>query len=453
MPLRNSDQRRRRTLTVSRMESTGMAPTLSQRELAKFRAANRPASGYGARVNGSLDGRWFDLVPVRNRVLYSVCSASLLLAVGLMLLHYLALTRPFFIQNPTFARIFRADQLGSFPHAATLMSWVMIGGTSLLVYKLRRYRVDDYHGRYRLWKTMTAGSMLIAIGTTTNLSQWLGETIDLLVGRRIGLRGNDWIDLLVAVGGGVMLMRLLADVWPKRRVIGWLALAFVGFAFGQAARWNVVSVQSPLRYTLAASSHLLGVSLLWTALITYLSGLYCDVCELEPSLPLRERFANWRAGLRVDDDEEQAPVETRLSYWQQFKQSREKRREEKANEREAKKREREEAKAAKEEAKRVAADEKAKAASEKKAAAEEKKREAAETRKRAKEEKLAAAKAKKEAAAESRNAAAELPTAPAESSPPQSESHSGDDDVDWNSMSKAERRRMRKQMKRQGRAA
>ena len=85
-------------------------------------------------------------------------------------------------------------------------------GIALLIYQLRRYRNNDFRGQYRLWRLVIIVTLLASVNTLVSLLEWGGAILDAGFGKRVALAGSDWIRLIVTFGGGVLTLRMIAEL-------------------------------------------------------------------------------------------------------------------------------------------------------------------------------------------------------------------------------------------------
>src|SRR5690606_3952739 len=130
----------------------------------------------------------------------AILGAAALLALA----HWLAVTWPPLAHREPLARplrLARPDSFGAWLRSALL---VLAALTSLLVYQLRRYRNDDYRGSYRIWPPVIILIAISSVDGIVGLIPWLGEWIDLLLGKRVAMAGSDWIRIVLTVGGAAL---------------------------------------------------------------------------------------------------------------------------------------------------------------------------------------------------------------------------------------------------------
>jgi hypothetical protein len=174
-----------------------------------------------------------DLIPIRYRVLVAWYAAGAVIIGLLECLH----SRLDWLAEQVAPAVPHALDLadrGSFA-AWVSSAWLSITAlTSILVFSLRRHRVDDYRGRYRIWIWAALAWMALAVNQT---AQWddLMRAVVLHAGSRIGL-DRAWL-------------------WP---------VLCGGVAVACAARLTVEMHRSAL-----------SLALLWTGGLAWLAAIVC----------------------------------------------------------------------------------------------------------------------------------------------------------------------------------
>lgn len=316
----DTGSRRRRVLVYQNCREDESVSTESRRNVERLRQARRPTTIYGANVNRRLRGRWFSLVPVKRRAMTAVSTVILGVAALLCLAHWAAVAWQPLAYRAELARPFRLDRpdsLGTWVRAAFLAA---ASGTSLLVYQLRRYRNDDFRGSYRIWPPVIVLIAILSVDSICSIVPWCGELIDLVLGRRVALAGSDWVRIGLTVGGAALSLRLLTEVRHSKLAMAMMAAAIFFFAIPMASRWGVVSVDTPGRWLVITSSPLLAAATLWVACGAYLRKLFREVRKLDEddsvSLRVRQwqeqwkvRYAALRAGKRKEALADEAQAE------------------------------------------------------------------------------------------------------------------------------------------------
>ena len=87
---------------------------------------------------------------------------------------------------------------------------------AVVVYTVRRHRMDDYHGRYRIWLWAAMCWFLLATDLSASLHEGFRDLMILLTGARLMGDGSIWW----VIGYGLLLgsigSRLLIDMWTCR---------------------------------------------------------------------------------------------------------------------------------------------------------------------------------------------------------------------------------------------
>lgn len=285
---RDVDGRRRRVLYSAHQAEQGLAASHHNSE--RLREARRPAAAYGARVERRLQGRWFSLVPIRRRTMILIAGLITALTFSLCGAHYASVAWPSLSYQPEIARPLRLDRPDSFGRWFVGALLFASAATSLLIYQLRRYRLDDYHGRYRLWRLVLLIFLLASVNAVVGLIDWGGALLDAGFGKRVALSGSDWIRLVLSFAGAVFGIRLAAEVRRSRLALIAMLGAFGLLAIPEAANWNVLKVESLGSWVLVTSAPLMACTALLIALVGYLRLLYREVLQIEEPDSVREAF-------------------------------------------------------------------------------------------------------------------------------------------------------------------
>lgn len=172
---------------------------------ARSAAGDVAASGqfretYTSQARRDEQPRLTDLIPTRYRVVAAWYAAGIAVIGLLECLH----SRLDWLAEQVAPAVPRHSTWPSGSFAAWFSSaWLSITALiSVLLFSLRRHRVDDYRGRYRIWIWAALAWMALAVNQT---AQWddLLRTLVLHAGARIGLN-QDW--LWPALCGGMAVV-------------------------------------------------------------------------------------------------------------------------------------------------------------------------------------------------------------------------------------------------------
>ncbi|MGB7329186.1 MAG: hypothetical protein WBD31_30170, partial [Rubripirellula sp.] len=307
---RRTNDRRRRVLYSTHLSDQTASTAASRREFERLREARRPTAAYGARVQRRLRGRWFSLVPVKRRsytILASVVSAVTLL---LCLAHYASNAWPALVYHPEIARPLRLDIPGSFGRWFMVAMLSASAGIALMTYQLRRYRLDDYLGRYRLWRMVLIVLAVASVNSLVGLIDWTGALLDVTFGKRVALTGGDWLRVVVGLGGAVLCLRMIAEMYRSRAALASMLVTCAALMIGQAAQWNVMEDDTLGPWVLVTSMPLVASTSIFVAMTGYLRMLYREVREIEDSMSLRERLDRMRLKIFTNSDADESEPES-----------------------------------------------------------------------------------------------------------------------------------------------
>lgn len=287
------DERRRLVIYSQRLHA-GTVPSAPRGPSGHGAAGRRGGhQAYGSRVHRRLRARWYGVVPVKRRTMFAFALVAGLLVSVLAVAHWAALWWEPLATRPHMARPLRLDRPDSFGAWLATGMLVLTAGLSLLVYQLRRYRSDDYHGHYRIWRIAILVCLLASLDGVVDLVAWLGAGLDVLLAEREILAGADWIRLLLCVGGVVLGIRMTAEVARDRLAMNGMLVAVALLAVPQAARWNFLEMETPAQATWLPIFAVAARAALLVAVMSYLRMLYREVRRLEPAPPFRDWIRGW----------------------------------------------------------------------------------------------------------------------------------------------------------------
>ena len=307
---RRTTDRRRRILYSSQTADTSKPTAASRRAKEKLREARQPTKVYGARVHRRLRARWFSLVPVKRRTMLIFSSIIAACALLLTYAHFAAVTWPSLVYRPEISRPLRLDHPDSFGRWFISSVLVASAGASLLIYQLRRHRNDDYRGHYRLWRLVIFVLLLASVNSLVMVVDWGGSVLDAAFGKRVAFSGYDWLRIVLGVGGVVLALRLVAEVRRSRWALTAILIACGFLALPEATKWKLFAVEDMNRWALVTSAPLLGYTSLFLAFTGYLRLLYREVRGITDEETIRQKLksktANWFTRSAEQSEEEPA---------------------------------------------------------------------------------------------------------------------------------------------------
>lgn len=287
---RRTDERRRRVMMSTGTTATAAPTASSRKRIEELREARRPSMAYGSRVRRCLRGRWFSLVPVSRAAYVKTLAVLAMLALVLILLHDASVRYASIAEQSTWVEVLRINRYGSLGRYVIGLLYLATAGSAWLVYQLRRYRNDDFSGNYQLWQWIVCTTLVASFASTVPLVEMSGVAIEWTLGKRVALSGEDWIELFLMVGGAILALRIVAEMWRYRvaaslMLVGWLAMAIP-----IASEWNLLAVEDLNRWTIVTSAPLIAAILWFASTVGYLRCLFREVRGIEPAAGYVQRL-------------------------------------------------------------------------------------------------------------------------------------------------------------------
>lgn len=248
--------------------------------------------------------RLTDLVPRRLAVFFCLLLVGLAVIAGLEGLYF---WMPRIAASATDGRVaaFDLDGEGSLAVWFSSMTLALAGLTAILVYTIRRFRTDDYPGRYRVWLWAAACWFVLSIDETSSLHEGFKEMMTLVTGTRVLGDGSIWWVTVYFFLLGAVGTRLLVDM---RECL--LSSA----AFVATALCYVVAVVAQLQWILpemGARGVMVeeGAEMVGNLMLLLAMGLHARHVILDAEGLLPERRERRRVGWDEEYEEEEAEEE------------------------------------------------------------------------------------------------------------------------------------------------
>ncbi len=295
-----SQQRRRRLWSDD--TSASADPTVRTGTTTGKRSTG-PTETYTSQARRDEQPRLTDLIPTRYRTLCLIYLAGLLLLTGLEALYYHIDALAVHVVREALG-VFDLASRGSFAawYSSLLLSVTAI--TAALIYTLRRHRIDDYRGRYRIWIWGTLGYLALAVNQTAHLDDLLREVVEQSAAR-VGM-AQPWI--WPAVCGAmwfVCVARFSFEMrWSRGALLfGWLGA--IAWLFSSTGVKFLDLTDPALLVMVAVGLKLLGQLTILAAHVSYARYVLLDAHGLLPargktdaSQPRRRR----KRGETAEDD-------------------------------------------------------------------------------------------------------------------------------------------------------
>jgi len=248
-----------------------------------------PSLGYAPGAMPNAQPRITDFVPCRYRSLAACLIVGLAVLAGILALGRYAAA----LATLSGVDSISAFQLGGVGSLSTWFCSVLFGVAcllSVLIYSLRRHRIDDYRGRYRVWLWAAAGCLAMSLNAVAPMHQLLADAMTRWTGWSALPGGAVWWLGACGVAFAVFGLRLLLDVRESK-------LALIAAVSAMACWTLVVAMQlgwlnfaaDQSRMLLVSGAMMGGALLLVMTVLCYARHVILDAQGLLPDRPARRR--------------------------------------------------------------------------------------------------------------------------------------------------------------------
>ena len=237
------DERRRKVLLDDTSPEAESTPTPTN----KTGKSDAIAKAYAKAAVEETETRVADLIPTRP------LGVSILLLLGLTAI---AAVQALYTFVPDWSGPLGPEGVAAFDlaNSGSLNSWLsallFAAGAAMsgLIYVIRRHKMDDYRGRYRMWLWASAAMMLASVNAVAGLHHAFDALVLHLSGRTLLTGVTGWAMLTISLIGGILGLRLLMDMWRSRGSSAALVSAAVSYGIGT---WLIIFQPLPAGSMLA----------------------------------------------------------------------------------------------------------------------------------------------------------------------------------------------------------
>ena len=294
MANRPREDRRRRMRTE---EGAAMAANAaSEKAPATEKPAGKGSSArlYSAKALTAAQPRISELVPLRKRWMFA-CLVAILIPIALVEQLYMLRVSKLqsIVEHTSALHLFGAGTIANWV-ASTLLLLASLG--SLIIFSIRRHRIDDYSGRYRIWLWTSAFCLFCSLDAATGIHRLFMIAMMQLTDRELLAGGTGWWLLTGAAMAGILGFFLLQDVWRSRGASVSLLLSVACYVGATLFYLRVYSIGSGERDMMAWSVMLLSAhAFLLYSMMIYLRFLNLEASgKIVPTAAARQRKANAR---------------------------------------------------------------------------------------------------------------------------------------------------------------
>jgi hypothetical protein len=205
--------------------------------------------------------------------------------------------------------------------AAWFSSLVLAAGAGLALatFSVRRHRVDDYRGSYRVWLWMAATLAWASLDATSGIHAALGLVLARLAGQSPTVAAPlaaattiSWL-ALYGLAFGTLAIRLAIEVWNSIPSLTALAIAVLAYFLAALGTLGMLPASGPLVASVVHSTLLLaGHVALVSAILLFARHVYLDATgRLKVPLDPERKPKKQRTRLKVVKDDKPEPTESK----------------------------------------------------------------------------------------------------------------------------------------------
>ncbi|MBA4107432.1 MAG: hypothetical protein C0485_16970 [Pirellula sp.] len=218
--------RRRRVLNDEVRNASGIAA-------ASYGGALDPdAPRYGEQANIENHPQVTDFVPRRKLAVLSTLLAGVGTAAATAAIAHYAETIAAALPGVSASEL-SAGMAGGVSAWTTAIAMLVIAMLAKLTFSLRRHRVDDYAGRYRVWKWIGFGALAMSVNAVAPIHGLLAKAAVTATGWSLTAAGAEWWLAPLALVGGWIFVRLLLEIGESRPALAFTLMAAI--CYGAAA--------------------------------------------------------------------------------------------------------------------------------------------------------------------------------------------------------------------------
>jgi hypothetical protein len=246
-----------------------------------------------------------DFVPRRYRTIALLLLGGISTSCVLGLLDYF---HPPIAARLGLAHVVALDMTAGNSISAWVQSIVSLGssGLCLLIYSIRRHRIDDIRGRYRIWQAAMVACLLLSVNSVAGLHQTVADVLGNLTGWTALPGGAIWWLVLGGVPVVWIVVRTLLDIRECRLSSALLVGAVVCYLVSVTSFLGVQSLgNARFEVVVTNTTLLLGHWLVFAAAVSQARFVILDAQGL---IAIRQRVVRQlksRSAKSIPDDTEQ----------------------------------------------------------------------------------------------------------------------------------------------------
>jgi hypothetical protein len=185
------------------------------------------------------------------------------------------------------------DAYGSLSSWLASVVMLVASATCLLTYSIRRHRIDDYRGRYRVWLGAALACFIVSANSVAGLHQVGADVLSHVTGWSALPQGAMWWLVFAGLPITWIVVRSMLDMRECRVATALLVAAVASYSVSAAAFLDLLVIQVPRVKSLTiGASLLLGHWLVLASAVAYARFIVLDAQGL---VPIRRRATAKRA--------------------------------------------------------------------------------------------------------------------------------------------------------------
>ena len=179
-----------------------------------------------------------------------------------------------------------AGMAGGVSAWSTAIAMLMIAMLAKLTFSLRRHRVDDYAGRYRVWKWIGFGALAMSVNAVAPIHGLIAKAAVTATGWSLTAAGVEWWLAPAALVGGWIFLRLLLEIGESRPALAFTLTAAVCYAAAAVGALGFVpATLEPWGSLTANALPLVGATFALTGMMVFARYVVLDVQGLIDHAP------------------------------------------------------------------------------------------------------------------------------------------------------------------------
>jgi hypothetical protein len=283
------DNRRRRVLN----EEVRSASASSLGSSAAAPAADTPR--YGEQASIEHHPQITDFIPRRKRAVLTTLALGAGVAAGAQLFAHNAAAVASVVPGVMPQQVARqlAEGVVAWSSAVALL---LAAALARITFSLRRHRVNDVRGRYRVWRWIAGGAMLASVNAVVGFHTVFARAAAEVTGWSLTTSAAEWWLAPAALVGGWVGMRLLFEIAESRSSVAMTLLGGVAYAAAAAGALGwAPSALGAWSGALAGALPLVGHAVFLAAMMIFARYVVLDVQGLIEHKPRAAKVKKPRA--------------------------------------------------------------------------------------------------------------------------------------------------------------